>query len=84
MTEKYELRLCSNGVYYLYEDCLLNQDISFDKFNRESAKELVSILNKQNKEIEDLLNEKEEKIKQLEKELSEMKDKAFVYGENLI
>lgn len=52
MTEKYELRLCSNGVYYLYEDRLVNSDISFDKFNRESAKELVSILNKQNKEIE--------------------------------
>ena len=80
MTEKYELRLCSNGVYYLYEDRLVNSDISFDKFNRESAKELVSILNKQNKEIEDLLNEKEEKIKQLEKELALMKDKAYYYG----
>lgn len=54
MTEKYELRLCPNGVYYLYEDHWVNSDISFDKFNRESAKELVSILNKQNKEIEDL------------------------------
>lgn len=54
MTEKYELRLCSNGVYYLYEDGLLNQDISFDKFNIESAKELISILNKQNKEFKDL------------------------------
>jgi len=54
MTEKYELRLCSNGVYYLYENRLVDTDISFDKFNRESAEELVSILNKQNKEIEDL------------------------------
>ena len=54
LTEKYELRLCSNGTYYLYENRLLNQDISFDKFNKESAKELVSILNKQNIEIEDL------------------------------
>lgn len=54
MTEKYELRLCSNGTYYFYEDSLLNPDISFDKFNRESAKELVSILNKRNKEIKDL------------------------------
>ena len=54
MTEKYELRLCSNGTYYLYENRLVNPDISFDKFNKDSAKELVSILNKQNKEIEDL------------------------------
>lgn len=50
MTKKYELRLCSNGTYYLYENRLINPDISFDKFNRESAKKLVSILNKQNKE----------------------------------
>lgn len=55
MTEKYELRLCSNGEYYLWENNeLLIPHISFDTFNKESAKELVSILNKQNKEIKDL------------------------------
>ena len=35
-------------------------------------------------EVVDLLNEKEKQIKQLEKELSEMKDKAYKYGECLI
>ena len=50
MTEKYELRLNSNGIYYFYENRLLNTDISFDKSNKDSAKELVSLLNKQNKE----------------------------------
>lgn len=50
MTKKYELRLNSNGTYYLYENRLLKPDISFDKFNKDSAKELVSLLNKQNKE----------------------------------
>lgn len=54
MTEKYELRLCSNGTYYLYEHRLINPDISFDKFNKDSAKDLVSILNKQNEYIKDL------------------------------
>lgn len=62
MTEKYELRLCSNGTYYLYENRLVNTDISFDKFNKDSAKELVSILNKQDNEI-----------KQLKKELKNVK-----------
>lgn len=55
MTEKYELRLCSNGRYYLWENNeLLIPHIDFDRFNKESAKELVSILNKRNKEIKDL------------------------------
>ena len=50
MAEKYELRLNSNGTYYLFENRLLNPDISFDEFNKDSAKELVALLNKQNKE----------------------------------
>lgn len=51
MTKKYELRLNSNGVYYFYENRILKPDISFDKSNKDSAKELVSLLNEQNKEI---------------------------------
>lgn len=45
MTEKrFELRLCSNGAYYLWNNNELT-DIDFDKFNKESANEIVDLLN---------------------------------------
>lgn len=45
MTEKrFELRLCSNGIYYVYENGTLT-DIDFDKFNKESAYALLDEVN---------------------------------------
>ena len=45
MTEKrFELRLCSNGTYYVYENGTLT-DIDFDKFNKESAYALIDEVN---------------------------------------
>lgn len=50
MTGRFELKLCNNGRYYvcfgneLVEDDKENH-ISFDKFNKESAESLVSLLN---------------------------------------
>ena len=45
MTEKrFELKLCSNGTYYVYENGTLT-DIDFDKFNKESADGLIDELN---------------------------------------
>lgn len=52
MTKRFELRLCSNGTYYVYENGTLT-DIDFDKFNRESAYALID-------EVNALYNEKEE------------------------
>ena len=40
MTKRFELRLCSNGTYYVYENGTLT-DIDFDKFNKESAYALI-------------------------------------------
>ena len=42
--ERFELILCSNGVYYLYENGAVT-DIDFDKFNRESAEALIGKCN---------------------------------------
>ena len=51
MTKRFELRLCSNGTYYVYENGTLT-DIDFDKFNKESADALID-------EVNALYNEKE-------------------------
>ena len=57
MTEKrFELRLCSNGVYYLWNNNELT-DIDFDKFNKESANEIINLLNQLNDENEKLKDE---------------------------
>ena len=55
MTEnkRFELRLCSNGTYYVYENGTLT-DIDFDKFNRESAYALIDEVNALYKEKEKL------------------------------
>ena len=55
MTKRFELRLCSNGIYYVYENGTLT-DIDFDKFNRESAYALIDEVN--------ALYEKNENLKQ--------------------
>ena len=51
MTKRFELRLCSNGTYYVYENGTLT-DVDFDKFNKESAYVLIDKVNA-------LYNEKE-------------------------
>ena len=59
MTEKqFELKLCPNGTYYLYKNNELT-DIDFDKFNKESAKECVDLLNQQEEQIQALKKENE-------------------------
>ena len=54
MTEKrFELKLCNNGIYYLYENNDLKIPyVDFDKFNKESAEQVVELLNAQHEEIE--------------------------------
>ena len=62
MTEKqFELRLCSNGSYYLYHKGVLinNPYITFDKFNKEDAESIVGELNHLVEENEQLKEEVE-------------------------
>ena len=44
MTKRFELRLCSNGTYYVYENGALT-GVDFDKFNKESAYALIDKVN---------------------------------------
>ena len=53
MTKRFELRLCSNRTYYVYENGTLT-DVDFDKFNKESADALVDKVNALYKEKEKL------------------------------
>ena len=65
MTKRFELRLCSNGSYYVYENGTLT-DIDFDKFNKENAYALID-------EVNALYEEKKELkifLKALNEELS--------------
>ena len=52
MTKRFELRLCSNGTYYVYKNGTLT-DIDFDKFNKESAYALIDEVNALYEEKED-------------------------------
>ena len=56
MTKRFELRLCSNGTYYVYENGALT-DIDFDKFNKESAYALIDEVNALYDENEQLRKE---------------------------
>ena len=56
MTKRFELRLCSNGTYYVYENGTLT-DIDFDKFNKESADALLDEVNVLYEENEQLRKE---------------------------
>lgn len=67
MTKRFELRLCSNGTYYVYENGTLT-DIDFDKFNRESAYALIDEVN--------ALYEEKEKLKIFLKAVNEELDLA--------
>lgn len=42
---KIELRMCSNGYYYVYFENEIIDYIEFDKFNYIDAKELVDLAN---------------------------------------
>ena len=53
MTKRFELRLCSNGTYYVYENGALT-DVDFDKFNKESADALIDKVNALYEEKEQL------------------------------
>ena len=61
MTKRFELRLCSNGTYYVYENGALT-GVDFDKFNKESADALIDKVNA-------LYNEKE-KLKQFQEQVA--------------
>lgn len=65
MTKRFELRLCSNGTYYVYENGTLT-DIDFDTFNKESAYALIDEVNALYEDNEQLKH----RIKELRKELS--------------
>ena len=67
MTKRFELRLCSNGTYYVYENGTLT-DIDFDKFNKESADALLDEVN--------ALYEEKEKLKIFLKAVNEELDLA--------
>lgn len=63
ITKKYELRLCPNGEYYLWEDNeLIIPYIYFDAFNKENANQLVKKLNEQEEQIKRLKQIREEQI----------------------
>ena len=56
MSKGFELRLCSNGTYYVYENGVLT-DVDFDKFNKESADALIDKVNALYEEKEQLRKE---------------------------
>lgn len=69
--KRFELRLCSNGTYYVYENGELVIDhISFDRFNKDDANDLIDLLNElyeDNRQLEVLLQEAEDEIDRLKK-----------------
>ena len=64
MSKQFELRLCSNGTYYVYENGTLT-DIDFDRFNQESAYALIDKVNALYNEKEKLKKENYELHKRL-------------------
>ena len=82
MTKQYELKLCSNGTYYLYHKGVLinNPYITFDKFHKEDAESIVGELNhlvEENEQLKFELKEcREHKLfsrRQLEEENERLK-----------
>ena len=67
MTEnkRFELRLCSNGTYYVYENGALT-DVDFDKFNKESAYALIDEVNALYDENEQLKQHNTELINKID------------------
>ena len=61
MSERYRLTLCSNGGYYVYDgpQLFISEDTReyaefFDRYDKESAEELIKELNKKEDEIQEL------------------------------
>ena len=80
MTEKrFELKLCSNGTYYVYENGTLT-DIDFDKFNKESADGLIDELNALYDENEQLKQFKNKVFSCIEKAVEET-EKYVSFGQ---
>ena len=75
MIERFELRLCSNGSYYVWNNNILT-DISFDKFNKEDAEELIKLLNKRHDENQ-LLRCDNETLKSANKGLHKQSDNFY-------
>ena len=82
--KRFELRLCPNGTYYVWENGELVIDhISFDKWHKEDANDLIDLLNE--------LAEENDKLKKLIKEnvfgrykegsLADLKFKAIAYDD---
>lgn len=72
--KKIELRICSNGYYYVYfENEIINipNYIEFDKFNYIDAKELVDLANQ---EIDKLQKENDALKSFIKDNFSEMMD----------
>lgn len=74
MSEQFKLKLCTNGFYYLHGDYgLVVPYICFDRFNKESAEELIDLVNRLYDECESLekqrneLSEENEQLKQRNK-----------------
>ena len=91
MTKRFELRLCSNGTYYVYENGTLT-DIDFDKFNKESAYNLIDKVNALYNEKEklkiflkavneelDLANRDCDILEEENKQLKQFKEKVFTW-----
>lgn len=77
MTKRFELRLCSNGTYYVYENGTLT-DIDFDKFNKESAYGLIDEINALYEEKEQLKQRNDRQAKQLDRLYSLIEEKDWI------
>lgn len=71
MSEKrFELRLCPNGTYYVWENGELVIDhISFDKWHKEDANDLIDLLNE--------LSEENEQLRQIIKDIVCATDETY-------
>ena len=59
--KRFELRLCPNGTYYVWENGELVIDhISFDKWHKEDANDLIDLLNElaeENEQLRQIMND---------------------------
>lgn len=83
MTKRFELRLCSNGTYYVYENGTLT-DIDFDKFNKESAYGLIDEVNALYEEKEQLKQRNDRQAKQLDRLYSLIEEKDWIALSDII
>ena len=56
--KQFKLTLCGNGLYYVYKNNdLITPYIVFDKFNKESAEEMMKLINELFEESQQLQKE---------------------------